>query len=147
MFVTDVKGLWLLTILILILVFHKDESRVVWKVLGALRAIMNDLTTLVSQAPATNNAVHSTRSPEVPLDLFLWVHSKLVHPENRILLDGLMHRWMEEAMRLKKIEEGMIRRSSYVHPLVLRSGWKALDQAGFDILSMARMVNHTFGIF
>ncbi|KAG0362650.1 hypothetical protein BG005_004767 [Podila minutissima] len=119
---------------------NSDESRVVWKVLGALRAIMNDLTTLVSQAPATNNAVHSTRSPEVPLDLFLWVHSKLVHPENRILLDGLMHRWMEEAMRLKKIEEGMIRHSSYVHPLVLRSGWKALDQAGFDILSMARMI-------
>ncbi|KAF9332459.1 hypothetical protein BG006_004662 [Podila minutissima] len=119
---------------------NSDESRVVWKVLGVLRAIMNDLTTLVSQAPATNNAVHSTRPPEVPLDLFLWVHSKLVHPGNGILLDGLMHRWMEEAMRLKKIEEEMMRHSSYVHPLVLRSGWKELDQAGFDILSIARMI-------
>ncbi|KAG0088098.1 hypothetical protein BGZ92_006615 [Podila epicladia] len=117
-----------------------DESRIVWKTLGALRAIMNDLTALVSQPPATNNAVHSTRSLETPLDLFLWVRSKLTHPENRILLDGFTHRWMEEAMRLKKIEEEMTQHTSHVHPLVLRSGWKELDQAGFDIMSMARMI-------
>ncbi|KAF9370959.1 hypothetical protein CPC16_003371, partial [Podila verticillata] len=113
-----------------------DESRVVWKTLSVLRVIMNDLFTLVSQALTANNAVHPTRSREVPLDLFLWVRSKFIHPNNRVFLDGLVHRWIEEAMRLKKVEE----EKTLLHPLLLRSGWRQLDQAGLDILSMARMI-------
>ncbi|KFH62877.1 hypothetical protein MVEG_11401 [Podila verticillata NRRL 6337] len=113
-----------------------DESRVVWKTLGALRVIMNDLFALVSKALTANNAVRPTRSREVPLDLFLWVRSKLIHPDNRVFLGGLVHRWTEEAMRLKKAKE----EKTLLHPLLLRSGWRQLDQAGLDILSMARMI-------
>lgn len=100
---------------------------------------MNDLTTLVPQA-STHVVAHSTRSPEVPFDFFLWVRSKLIHPENRVLLSGLVHRWIEEAARLKKVEEEMMQHSSHVHSLILRSGWRQLDRAGLDILSVARMV-------
>lgn len=98
---------------------------------------MNDLITLVSQALTANNAVRPTRSREIPLDLFLWVRSKVIHPDNRVFLGGLVHRWIEEAMRLKKVEEEM----TLLHPLLLHSGWRQLDQAGLDILSLARMVN------
>ncbi|KAI9231853.1 MAG: hypothetical protein BYD32DRAFT_455878 [Podila humilis] len=116
--------------------WDQNESRVVWKTLGALQVIMNDLFTLVSQALTANNAVRPTRSREVPLDLFLWVRSKLIHPDNRVFLGGLVHRWIEEAMLLKKVEE----EKTLLHPLLLRSGWRQLDQAGLDILSMARMI-------
>ncbi|KAG0026605.1 hypothetical protein BGZ81_006236 [Podila clonocystis] len=113
-----------------------SDSYVVWKTLGALRAIMNDLTTLVS----ADGVARPTSPPEVPLDLFLWARSKLIHPENRVLLGSLVHRWMEEAMRLKKIEEEMMQHSSQVHPPNLRSDWRQLDRAGHDILSVARMI-------
>ncbi|KAG0036497.1 hypothetical protein BGZ82_004124 [Podila clonocystis] len=113
-----------------------EDSCVVWKTLDALRATMNDLTTLVS----ANGVARPTRPPEAPLDLFLWARSKLIHPENSVLLGSLVHRWMEEATRLKKIEEEMMQHSSQVHPPILRSDCRQLDRAGHDILSVARMI-------
>lgn len=100
---------------------------------------MNDLIMLVSQTLPVNNVVHPSRSPEVPLDLFLWVRSKLIHPDNRAFFSGLVHRWIEEVMQLKRVEE----EKTLLHPLLLRSGWKQLNQAALDILYMARMVSTT----